>query len=626
MSVANRVLAQDIPELAELERQLSRINICGIHASHRNSILPHYPNGLRLALTRKYVNTATAVRQVLQGEERRKAIAEGRGVDSWAQANIDLYADHVRLKQWKAHLAWSDGAIRDMARQCADICASLARNHPPDVAYRSVTRYAEHHQIRMPQPIRGKTLASCVARLCDPKWWRRAIRSSYGRQSEDIERELGLVSQRAGLYASDDSLRRRREQKARNRDLLESVYAVNDLGECFSLSQLSDVNVSNPKVRRAELMTRIAGFERYAQAAGHAAYFISVTLPSRFHCELKKGGRRNPRFDGSTVGDGHKFLCKQWAKLRSLLKREGLHIYGFRIAEPHHDGTSHWHLLLFADANQGDAIVAAFKKYFDPDDELEPGSDRRRVDVVPIDSKKGSAAGYVAKYVSKNIDGFGVGHDAETTGATGHGTGATRDGTGPTTGATRDAMDTATRVDAWASTHGIRQFQQIGGPPVSVWRELRRLRAPVSGVIEAARVATEDQDWSAFCDVMGGVRCRTGDRPVHLHTSRSSKPGCYGELIERQIKGLRSGAVIVPTRFRTWTFVRVPESRSPWTRVNNCTGTGPDECSTGPQRHLDRSGSVSEGECRTSAIGADEDRCCGQVPRTDTTTPTSDQS
>jgi hypothetical protein len=260
--------------------------------------------------------------------------------------------------------------------------------------------------------------------------------------------------------------------------------------------------------------------------------------------------------------------------MRSFLKRHGLHVYGFRIAEPHHDGTPHWHLLLFMHASASDAVNAAFKKYFDPDDESEPGSGDRRVDIVPIDSSKGSAAGYVAKYVSKNIDGFGVGRDAETTGATGDGTGITRDGTGhltdptrdetgPATGATRDATVTVTRVDAWASTHGIRQFQQIGGPPVSVWRELRRLRRPVEGVIEHARVAVEDQDWSTFLRVMGGVECRAADRPLQLHSARSSKPGIYGELIERQIKGVRAGALIAPTRLRTWTFVRSPESGSP---------------------------------------------------------------
>jgi hypothetical protein len=538
-------------DLALLDVQLSRIDIAGIHRSHRASILPHYPPGIRLALTEKYLATATPVREILRGEARRQAILAGRGVDSWAQANYDLMLDHCRLKACKVHLAWSDGAVRDMARQCADICGAVARNRPAQAAYVGISHYAARHQIRMPQPTRGKTLAGCVARLCDSKWWRRAIRSTYARRSEEIERELGLVCRQKGLYASDDSVARRREQKVRNRDLLTSMMAVNDAGECFSVAELSDVNVSNPKIRRAELMTRIAGFERYAHQHGHSGQFITLTLPSRFHCVLHDSGATNRKFDLSTVRDGHAYLCRQWSRLRSYLKRRGLDIYGFRISEPHHDGTPHWHMLVFMRTDARDEVLESFGKYFNP--EGEPGD--RRVRIVAIDADKGSAAGYIAKYVSKNIDGFGVGDDAEATGEA------------------RCATETAKRVDAWASTSGIRQFQQIGGPPVSVWRELRRIGRPCTGVIEDARLACEEQTWERFCEVMGGMGCRAVDRPVRLHTGRSLHTGLYGEPIERQIKGVKAGALIVPTRLRTWRIVRIPESGSPWTRVNNCTGT-----------------------------------------------------
>jgi hypothetical protein len=587
-------------ELAELDAQLRRIDIAGIHASHRASILPQYPTRLRLALTRNYVTTAGPVRQVLQGEARRRALSQGRGVDSWAQANIDLAAAHARLKRAKAHLAWSDSQVRDMAQQCAEICASVTRGRDVEDAYRRVGHCARHHGIRMPEPTRGKTLAGCVARLCDPKWWRRAIRSSYARQAEEIERDLGLVSRRTGLYASHDSVSRRRAQRLRNRNLLESVHAVNELGECFTLAELSDANVTNPKCRRAELMTRIAGFEQYAKREGHDALFITVTLPSRFHKALAKSGAPNPKYDGSSVADGHTFLCRQWAKLRSHLKRNSHIVYGLRIAEPHHDGTPHWHLLLFVEQSSREAVLAAFQRYFDPPEEAEPGSPLRRVDVVPIDASRGSATGYVVKYVCKNIDGDGVGEDLEAwdalptrdarvTTATwseehthavsgdvaddvaGDVTGDAPATTGQTDAHLRDATETAKRVDTWASTHGIRQFQQIGGPPVTVWRELRRVHHACTGPIEAARTAAEDQEWDRFIDAMGGVNCRAADRPVQLHTGRSSRPGQYGEPIARQIKGVRCGAIVVATRIHTWTLVRVPSPASPWTCVNNCT-------------------------------------------------------
>lgn len=565
-------------DLARLAGQLAKIDIAGIHASVRNDVLPNYPAGLRHALASEYLKTATPLRVVLQGEERAKALGEGRGADSWAQANQQLYARHRQLKACKVHLACSDAAIRDMARQCGEICTGLARRRSAETAYHAVGAIAARHRITMPVPGRGKTVKGCVARLCDPKWWRRALRGTYARQAENLERELGLVSRRRGLYASDDAVTRRHQQKIRNRAMLESMLAVNDLGESFQLSELSDVNVSNPRIRRAELMTRIAGFEEYAKAAGDQGLFVTLTLPSRFHCMRSKSCDPNPRFDGSAARDGQRFLCRQWQRLRSYAQRSGLDFYGFRIAEPHHDGTVHWHLLLFLPAAQIALLEAAMRKYFDPAEEAEPGSAEARVKSVLIDPTKGSAAGYVAKYVAKNIDGFRVGADFESVPEPDLASGLSARNSAPEPAqpvqlpAPRDATRTAERVDAWASTHGIRQFQQIGGPPVSIWRELRRVANPCSGDLEQARLAAEDQDWGEFCRVLGGMKCPNRRRPVRLHVSRSAQPGVYGDPIERQIKGVCAGSLIVLTRVRSWRFMRASsESSSPWTRVNNCT-------------------------------------------------------
>ncbi|GAC1328548.1 MAG: hypothetical protein NVSMB28_25490 [Collimonas sp.] len=95
----------------------------------------------------------------------------------------------------------------------------------------------------------------------------------------------------------------------------------------------------------------------------------------------------------------------------------------------------------------------------------EPGAFKRRLKVVRIDWNLGSAAGYIAKYVAKNIDGAHVGDHKTKDGYT-----VVPDCVGGV------ELVPPARIEAWAACWGIRQFQQWGGAPVTVWRELRRIK------------------------------------------------------------------------------------------------------------------------------------------------------
>ena len=409
------------------------------------------------------------------------------------------------------------------------------------------------------------------ARLEDPLWWRRQLRKIWSRQSEQALRDLGAVRKGADIYASESAVQLRAAQQRRMRRFLESCVAVNEHGEAISLEQLAEHSLASPGLRRGELMARIKGFEKIADTLKHEAIFVTVTAPSVFHPQLFHGGS-NPRYRGATVREAQGWLCRTWSRVRSQLDRDGVRYFGFRVAEPHHDGTPHWHMLLFVKRHQRESlsctIVDGWVKEFGD----EPGAYEKRVTIERIDRRRGSATGYLAKYIAKNLDAAGVIH-AQGSRETGVGAGTDLD----------HGVDVAaglSRVLAWAAVHGIRQFQQLGGPPVGIYRETRRVREPVADAdLERSRGYADRGDWRGFCLASGYRFCRdntdrqldrlwqleqrarrsaglprrrrfkTTLRLVYAETGRRNR---YSELVGAQQIGLQWGVAEIFTRPHQW--------------------------------------------------------------------------
>jgi hypothetical protein len=444
-----------------------------------------------------------------------------------------------------------------------------------------------------------KTAAACVARACCETFWRRALRKVFARTIEACSIGLGLVNKDRNCYVSNLSATRRRQQNARNAAALEVTELVNEYGQRMKLSDLAAKSTANKTIRRAELMTRISGFDKIARDLGHDATFITVTCPSRMHkwTDAGHGVMPNKKHDGTLPGAAQKYLAKQWTRCRALFKRQGVDLYGFRVAEPHHDGCPHWHLLLFHAPAAADQLRAGLLRYFlFNDSATERGADRHRVKLEKIDPAKGSAAAYIAKYIAKNVDGYAVGHDLY--------------------GA--PAIESAMRVDAWASTWGIRQFQQLGGAPVTVWRELRRINPDtlpgdllprelldaLSAVNLGQTGALWADGWAKYTKAQGGPCASRKHRHIRLLRQETGEVNRYTETKPPDVIGIEAagknwhkpahmvamkGAALAPLIARP-AYARIESERAqwrvvgsgepvlpggaadrPWTRVNNCT-------------------------------------------------------
>jgi hypothetical protein len=181
-------------------------------------------------------------------------------------------------------------------------------------AYQACLKIVEHYRIP-PPTVKEDNLAPALNRMGCPRWWFCKIKY-YDYTIESIARNIELVNRCRATYASDYVVSIKRKQKEQNRLYLESTFICNELGESYSLQELADHSVSNPAIRRAELMVRIKGFEIAANMLGHVGEFYTLTTSSRMHACLHHG-QPNPRHDGTTPLQAHEHLTHLWVLIRA---------------------------------------------------------------------------------------------------------------------------------------------------------------------------------------------------------------------------------------------------------------------------------------------------------------------
>ncbi|MGL4448714.1 MAG: replication endonuclease [Shewanella sp.] len=448
---------------------------------------------------------------------------------------------------------------------------------------------------------RERWVLSVMVRLLSEKWWIKRIRRCWDRLQEHVAILLGKVCKGVSAYVSHAAMKVVRERKrAMMRWLADSEVVNEQYDLVVSMKECWEASNANPVNRRNEMMVRMRGFEDYASSQGHVGVFFTWTAPSRFHAwKTGRNGRpvENDKYQGATPRETCAYLAKLWSLTRAALKRDNTPVYGFRVCEPHHDGTPHWHMLLFMRPADKARVISALQRYALTDDKAElartPASAPAYTDFTPrfdwkeIDPAKGDATGYIAKYIAKNIDGAHMDDDEEA-------------------GTAADAG--AQHACAWARWWGVRTFQQIGGAPIGVWRELRRISnakkngdlvGPPKPVLqdprfEAARFAADNAIFRCYLEAMGGALATRAEHPIKLAHLVEEQASCYGEDIKR-LMGLHSVSLGIKTRLQGWEVVPLGtyaagkaaevagvgvgvqsgDSPAPWSSDNNCTHPSP---------------------------------------------------
>ncbi|WP_440531184.1 replication endonuclease [Serratia ureilytica] len=440
-----------------------------------------------------------------------------------------------------------------------------------------------------------------LARLRCSDWWYRKLWRLRCEWREAQLRSVCLVSKHASVYISHDALLHKREQRRKAMEFFKAHELVNDDGVTLSMEDVIAASNSNPKHRRNEMMACAKGLELLAEMRGDCAVFYTITCPSKYHATLSSG-KPNPKWNHTTPRETSDYLVNLFAGIRKAMHRKGLRWYGVRVAEPHHDGTVHWHLLCFMRKKDRKAITTLMRNFAIREDraELGPGLGKNikpRFDAELITKRKGTPTSYLAKYISKNVDGRGL-----------------KDTISKETG--KSLKDTVENVTAWASLHRVQQFRFFGIPSRQAYRELRLLagqlnrkqdpqqpRKPGAQLLadkqmDAVLAAADVGCFATYISKQGGVLVPRKYHVVRTAYTLADKPNTYGDH-GTQIYGIWSPHLGDDSRICThtgdWQMVRKTASdtpnpatdatggdrfgfdvdrqggpSAPWTRGNNC--------------------------------------------------------
>jgi len=196
------------------------------------------------------------------------------------------------------------------------------------------------------------------SKLSYHKWWFKKLNKKINQQRELLKIAIGSIHLNNQKYASNEAVKAYKRRVAAEIKYLSEVKPRNSKTDWNGY--ISTLRPADQR-RFAEFITISKGIEKRADALGLVSSFLTLTLPPEYHSHPLNGD--SSKWEGLSPKQSYKKLINIADKLNKVIHKMGLYnsnnFFSIKIVEPHHDGTPHFHIILYYQADYKENIKSA---------------------------------------------------------------------------------------------------------------------------------------------------------------------------------------------------------------------------------------------------------------------------
>lgn len=167
------------------------------------------------------------------------------------QANrfLNQLDNHLRIHE--LNLTEGRERLKTFASKMASSCQRIVNQHDETDAIKLCSELFARYQLAAPN---DTDVVGFFEKAACERFWFQKIKRKAAQTVEHVRRLCGVVNKKRGIYCSDDALRRWQIDKSLSAQFMEQTFLESSEGDHLSLAEIAAKNVSNPVIRRCEMM------------------------------------------------------------------------------------------------------------------------------------------------------------------------------------------------------------------------------------------------------------------------------------------------------------------------------------------------------------------------------------